>query len=279
MRIHGVTAAKGPTVPGPVGEVIRHARAGLDLLLPRLCPGCHAPGSWCAGCAATIAGRPRAVALPDMMLDRWQSLGLPMVPVHALARYTGPVRAAIVAGKEYGRRDLPPRLGAALGDGLDALMSQAVIPAEVYLVPAPSRKSAARARDGDPVLTMARAAAARLAESGRSAGVASCLYLARRTKDSVGLDGAGRADNLAGAVRFDRRMAPPVGTAAVLIDDVLTSGATALTSYQALQACGVPLTGMLVLAAVPRLREPLLHRAARRQGASQDLVPTQEPIQ
>jgi predicted amidophosphoribosyltransferase len=245
------------------GSLSRLAAAAVDLVLPRTCPGCHAPVPWCPACAATLAGRPRAVALPDLALDRLSTAGLPVPPVHALARYTGPVRAAILAGKERGRRDLPPVLGRALGRGLARLQDAAVLPDELWLVPAPTRPAAARARGGDPVLAMARAAARVLAGTGRPTGVAPCLSLTRGTRDSVGLDAAGRAANLAGRIRFRPKGAPTRSASVVLLDDVLTSGATVTGSLQALSVVGVGVAGVLVLASVPPLRALVLPVAAR----------------
>ncbi|MBN9608581.1 MAG: hypothetical protein BGO26_18895 [Actinobacteria bacterium 69-20] len=249
-----------------LGVVIETLRVAIDLVLPRTCPGCHAPVPWCEACAATLQRRPRAVALPEAALDRLAAAGLVLPTVHALARYAGPVRAAIIAGKERGRRDLPPRLGAALGAGLVALQDAAVLPPELWLVPAPTRRASARARGGDPVAAMARMAAAVLAAHGRPAGVAPCLRLSGKVRDSVGLDAAARAANLAGAVQFDARAAPPPGAFTVLLDDVLTSGATVGGSCEALAASGVTLGGVLVLAAVPSPRKPLLPASARRRS-------------
>lgn len=241
-------------------ETVATLHAGVDLVLPRVCPGCFAAEPWCATCASTIAGRPRAVEMPEAMLDHFADAGLPVPSVHALARYTGPVRAAILAGKERGRRDLPPLLGAALGEGLVTLQDAGVLPAELWLVPAPTRLASARARGGDPVTAMARSAAAVLAGAGRPTGVAPCLYLARGTRDSVGLTAAGRAANLARAVRFKAAGAPPPDASVVLLDDVLTSGATVGRSGMVLAAHGRPLVGALVLASVPVLRPALVNR-------------------
>ena len=67
------------------------------------------------GATPRCAGRPRRVRLPELVTggaaDR-------LPPVWALTRYTDPVRSAILAGKERGRRDLPALLGTALGNGL-----------------------------------------------------------------------------------------------------------------------------------------------------------------
>lgn len=227
----------------------------LDLLLPRTCPGCHAPEPWCATCAATLAGRPRAVSLPESALDLLADLGPSGLPaVHALSRYTGPVRAAVLAGKERGRRDLPGRLGMALGAGIARLQDLSLLPSEVWLVPAPSRRSAARARGGDPVLAMARSAAATLARSGRAAGIAPCLVVGGGAVDSVGLDAAARAANLAGRIRLVGAGSPPIGAPVVLLDDVLTSGATIAASLRVLRSARIEVLAALVLASVPPFR-------------------------
>ena len=230
------------------------ARDALDLVLPLCCPGCGRGGAWCTECAGTIAGAPRAVVLPDRLLDALAEAELPVPAVYALSRYRGPARAAIIAGKERGRRDLPALLGEAIGRGLRHLQDTAVIGGAVWLIPAPTRRSAARARGGDPVLAMARSAARRLAGAGRSTGVAPCLDLAPGTRDSVGLDAAARAANLAGRVRFRAAASPPAGSEVVLLDDVLTSGATVSAAMRTLHEAGVTVGTVLVVAAVPPLR-------------------------
>ena len=174
-------------------------------------------------------------------------------PVWALARYTGPVRSAILAGKEHGRRDLPALLGCALGRGLLRLHRLSVLPEPIWLVPAPSRRAAARSRGGDPVRTMSGAAARLSATWGHATGVAPCLVTAGSARDSVGLDAAARAANLVDRVRWLPRGAPPAGVTVVLIDDVLTTGATTVAACRTLRAAGVQIGGVLVLAAVPPL--------------------------
>lgn len=224
---------------GPIGVV-------LDLVLPRPCPGCGGPDPWCAGCAATLAGRARQVCLPEVTLDAASDVALPVI--RALARYAGPVRAAILAGKERGRSDLPPLLGAAVGTALVRMHRIALLPDEIWIVPAPSRRAAARSRGGDPVTAMATAAARTLATSGLVGGVAPCLYTHGRARDSVGLDAAGRAANLAGRIRFRPAGAPPDGATVVLLDDVLTTGSTAVAAVRALAVMGIEISCALVVA-------------------------------
>jgi predicted amidophosphoribosyltransferase len=120
---------------------------------------------------------------------------------------------------------------------------------DCWIVPAPSRRSAARRRGGDPVSAMAVAAATTMARVGVAAGVAPCLYTGGRARDSVGLDAGDRVANLAGRIRFRERAGPPRGSPVVLVDDVVTTGATLLASVTALRASGIEVTGLLALAA------------------------------
>src|SRR5689334_18260523 len=191
----------------------------LDLIVPLRCVGCGAPDvGWCPDCAASL-GRPFPV-------DREATA--PGPPVYALARYLGAPRRAVLAYKERGRRDLAAPIGRALATALVALPDPRAGPDRTtYLVPAPSRPAAARARGGQHMVAVARHAAIALAKAGRPAAVAPALRLDGRARDSVGLDAAQRAANLRGRLRHLPAGSPPPGSAVTLIDDVITTGATA----------------------------------------------------
>jgi predicted amidophosphoribosyltransferase len=79
--------------------------------------------------------------------------------------------------------------------------------------------------------------------------VAPALRLDRGVRDSAGLGAADRVANLAGRVRCHPPGAPQAGTTVVLLDDVVTTGATVAACVRALSAAGVPTAAILTLTA------------------------------
>lgn len=223
-----------------------------DLLFPRTCPGCGANSPWCAGCAGTVKAPPREPVQGEAFLQHWPG---PLPVVRSLARYSGPVRAAIVAGKERGRRDLPVLLGRELATGLATLIRLGLVEGHGSLVPAPTARAQARARGGDPVAAMAHTMMGAPALGGRWQ-VADCVYKRWGTRDSVGLTAAQRMRNLAGRIGLRARRLPECGTSVVMIDDVFTTGATAVATARALDREGIRVAAVLTVAAVPAWRLP-----------------------
>ena len=151
--------------------------------------------------------------------------------VYALAEYRGAARELVLAFKERGRRALAAWFGALVAVALPMLTARPWI-----LVPAPSAPSVARSRGGSHMV--------RIAESVHGASVAPVLRLANGVRDSVGLDASSRDANLRG--RMSVRRGPPLGPV-VLLDDVVTSGATARACVAALAASRVDVAAVLVL--------------------------------
>ena len=194
-----------------------------ELVLPRHCAGCARPGAvLCRAC------------IPCGSV-RWVG------GVAAAGRYDAGLRAALLAYKERGRRELAEPLGALL-----ARAALTVGDPPRVLVPVPSRPAAIRARGGDSLLRLARAAG-RLSD----APVEPALALCRKVRDSAGLDRADREDNVAGAMRA---RPPSTCDRAVVVDDIVTTGATVREACRALDEAGWQVLGAAVVAATPRRR-------------------------
>lgn len=204
----------------------------VDLVLPVECGGCGAPSTpWCEACARALVVHADEPVLVTPRLD-------PGVPVFSLGRYAGVRREAIVAVKEHGRADLVRPLAGALRDGLTRLFEWGIVAAPLTLVPAPTRRSAARRRGGDPVTRMALAARA------PGTAVSAALRIRAFTRDSVGLSAAERQRNVAGRVV----LRGPVAGDVLLVDDVVTTGATVHESVRILHAGGARVTAVLAVA-------------------------------
>jgi predicted amidophosphoribosyltransferase len=211
----------------------------LDLILPLECGGCGAPSTrWCAACAAALVVRPDQPHVLSPRVD-------PQVPVFALGRYAGARRQAILAMKEHGRGDLVAPLARALAVGVHRLLSWGMVETPLTIVPAPTRRSAARRRGGDPVSHMAQAAVG----AHPDIVVVQALRMKAFVRDSVGLNTSARERNIAGRVRLRSGRPTPPGTEVIIVDDIVTTGATARESVRILRSAGVRVVAVLALAA------------------------------
>ncbi|HEX3336543.1 MAG TPA: phosphoribosyltransferase family protein [Jatrophihabitans sp.] len=206
----------------------------LELVLPTRCVGCGSPiAALCPLC------------MPAGELVRLS--GAP--PTVAAAPYADAVRAALIAYKERGRRDLARPLGALLTRAVLGTLggsdAERAPPRRTVLVPVPSARAVAAARGGDHVARLAR----RVARATGLRTAPDVLVLARAVRDSAGLGSAERRTNLSGAMVA---RLPPPDLAAVLVDDIVTTGATLGEARRALVSAGWPVVGAAVVAATPR---------------------------
>jgi predicted amidophosphoribosyltransferase len=208
----------------------------LDLVLPLECGGCGAPATrWCETCATALnvgADEPHVLA---PRVD-------PGVPVFALGRHAGTRRQAIVALKEHGRTDLTMPIARSLAVGVHRLLTWGVVDLPLAVVPAPTRRLAARRRGGDPVTRLATTAVT----GHPQITVVPALRLRASAKDSVGLGSAARQHNLAGRIRMLGEV--PGDRDVLLVDDIITTGATACESVRVLTENGARVAGVLTVA-------------------------------
>jgi predicted amidophosphoribosyltransferase len=217
-----------------------------DLVLPRTCAGCGRPDAvlcrWCA----------RHLAAPHLATPRRFPDGFP--PTVAAGAYAGPVRSAVLAFKEHGRAELARPLGVALALAVVAVTRAVPGRRPVLLVPVSSSRAALRARGRDHVRELTRAAAGELRAAGFPVTVAGLLRRRGRVRDSAGLTAGQRRANLAGS--FALAGGPPSGALLVLVDDVVTSGATLTEAAGVLGSAtrrGDPPVLAAVVAATPRV--------------------------
>ncbi|MDR1427229.1 MAG: hypothetical protein LBJ08_05665 [Bifidobacteriaceae bacterium] len=221
-----------------------------DLVVPRTCAGCGEPaGGLCQPCRALFAGpvgRREAGAARLVPAD-----GGPALIVWARAAYTGPARTAIAAWKRRGRADLTPVFAQCLaGIGREvAPLAAGLGLTWLAVVPVPSRWVSTLRRGSPLTQALALGCAAGLRERGVEARVDGLLARRMGSRDQVGLGGRARAANREGATLVRRRAI--AGSAALLVDDVVTTGASLLDAERALSRAGVGVLGAAVLAATP----------------------------
>ncbi|GAA1903261.1 ComF family protein [Streptantibioticus ferralitis] len=228
-----------------------------DLVLPVDCAGCgRVRSALCDGCREKLCG---AGAIRRVWPDPVPS-GLP--PVYAAGAYEDEVRAVLLAHKERGALRLAEPLGEALAQSVQAAIrgvgggegeGEAPHPGPLLLIPVPSARLATAARGHDPARRVALRAARELRRAGVSARVLAVLRQRRLVADQAGLSAAERLENLSGAlgaVSGSGRLLRdgPV----VVVDDVLTTGASVVEAARALDAAGGRVCAAAVVAATPR---------------------------
>jgi len=254
------------------------------LVVPVECPGCGRPDEvLCPVCAAQLDGTVRRCEESVPRLDRLD--GLSPLPVWTVADYAGPLRGVVVAWKDRGRADLtavlaatarragkevgalllaPGRTAGVGASGADAFGAWGAgcpggLRGPVRVAGVPTTARARRRRGADLVARLAVAVAEGLCDAGLPARAGPVLRR-RAASDQVGLGARARGRNVAGVtVRGD-----PRGALHLLVDDVVTTGATLAACARALERAGGPVLGAVVLGATPPpaagARPPTLRR-------------------
>ena len=227
-----------------------------DLLLGARCAACLRPW-WglCPGCRAALRTRTGRLARPTPCPEGF--------PITATAGdYDLAMRRLIVAHKERQALALAPVLGELLAVACWHLLrvrdDEAPIPAgPLTLVPVPSAPAAVRARGYDATATLARRAARLLRPAG-PVRVRRLLRHSRTVHDQSGLDAVERRRNLADSLLV-RDVATTLAATAtglgpvIIVDDLVTTGATLSEADRALTVAGITVLGAATIAATRRL--------------------------
>ena len=200
----------------------------LDLALPAICPGCGAEGPpICAACLPAVnARRDLPAGTPLGLADGPPD---PLLQLEWCAPFSGTTRRALHALKYAGERRLAQPLGQAVaarwrraGDGGD------------LLVPVPVHAGRRRERGYDQAELIAAVAAEALALRWLPA-----VERRRATAPQYRLDRRHRASNVSDAFTVRAGFGGSVrGRWVVLVDDVVTTGATLCAAAEALLAAG-----------------------------------------
>jgi predicted amidophosphoribosyltransferase len=209
-----------------------------DLVLGRGCLGCGLIGrSVCLPCLSELRREPSRVRTLD---------GGPVV--YAGARYGGLRRRLLLAYKD-GHRSLSSPLGVLLVDAVDIALERIGQPGGL-LVPVPGHRRPKRGFDA--LEAIVRAATEQLEGRERPVSVLPALTTRRAYRAAKSLGRSERLRALEGA--FDagppsaRSVLRPL-TAVIVVDDVLTTGATVTEAVRALRAAGIEPAGVAVVAA------------------------------
>ena len=190
-----------------------------QLLFPSRCFGCQKLGpSICSSC--------RSSWYPHYYRTKFDNL-----TVHSSLLYTPTASKIILAAKEQGIK------------GADELIIEAIIHAIekskiditlARLVPVPSSTSSQRRRGRSFIVDLVTKIS-----DGTGIQMLDCLQLSRRVLDQSGLHRDERATNLAGAFRITSQARGEL----ILIDDVVTTGATLREALRAVNSQGFHAAG------------------------------------
>ena len=240
-------------------------RIALDVALPPLCPSCRAPlgdgVGLCASCWSKLSliEPPYCARLgipftydPGPGLLSMEAIADPPAydRARAAVRYDDISRALVLSFKYGDRLDLAPMMGKWMARAGRELLSEADA-----LLPVPLHWRRLWARRFNQSAALAGA----ISDIAGLPVLHGALKRVRATPQQVGLSKTERADNVQGAFRVPAdEKAQVAGRRLVLIDDVLTSGATVDTCARALLRAGAAHVDVLVFArVVAAVRSPI----------------------
>lgn len=222
---------------------------GLAVLLPVECAGCGAHDRGiCAECRAALAAPERAsrhlLSGPSLAGAEVRAL-----PLWFAVGYDGVAKDVLHALKESARIDAARPLGRLLGLAISSAVTalEPGIPAGSLLetLVVPSSRAALRLRGYNPVESLLRWA-------GPQPRRATGLRYIRAPRDQASLGADERWINLSGSVAAKSQRLD--GRHLLLVDDVVTTGATLLECRRAAEAAGAVVWGAAALAHTAKVK-------------------------
>lgn len=231
-------------------------RLVIDVVLPPRCPGCgeivDGDDRFCAACFTQLQalGPPQCACCGDPLPHEGDAAALcgacladppPFSRARAPLAYGGPARQLVLALKHGRRLHLARMMARAM------LRVAGDIPADALIVPVPSHRWRLWRRGFNQAATIARQVAR---QSGRPLLV-DALTRVKPTPSTKGLTRAARQRNVIGAFRVARPDAIK-GRSVILIDDVMTTGATVSACAAQLRRAGARQVEVLTYARAMR---------------------------
>lgn len=249
------------------------ARELLGSLWGSLCGDCWRSlelwtGALCFRCGLPLTG---SVDVPDPLCAACRRDEPHFDMARSYGVYAGVLRGAVLEVKFHQRERLGLRLGELLLESWRALESTAGLPGAPLIVPVPLHHSRRRERGYNQADLLARGLVRALKKSiggSKAAFAGNCLVRKRRTCPQSGLSLHARRENVraAFAVADSKRVQQ---RDVILVDDVMTTGATASACAAALKRAGAGRILVLTLArATPQAPHgaPLLHPPSAASG-------------
>ena len=231
----------------------------IDLLLPPRCAGCgvivEAQGSFCVTCWARLpfitapmcacCGLPFATAQGPGALCGACLGAPPQFEARAALAYDGPAREVVLRLKHGDR----PHLAADMAGHLRRAAAEWLDDDKALLVPVPLHRWRLWRRGYNQAAELAKA----VARASDRPLLVDALLRVRATQSSQGMSPSERRRNLVGAFRVRAGARAIVdGRCIILVDDVLTTGATADACARVLRRAGAASVRLLTLARVVR---------------------------
>ncbi len=222
------------------------------LVLPPTCGGCGRRGAWfCAACEEHVRREPTPrcsrcdapLAVPALRCQGCSAWPPELVLVRAPYVFDGPVRAALHRAKYRGEHARARELGRRLAAFAESEFAPVLRGADL-VVPIPLHPSRRRERGFNQSELLAAPVADAL-----GLALVRDLERARSTRPQVGLGREARSRNLSGAFRWSGRRLD--GAIVLVVDDVVTTGATLGEAARTLASAGA--AGVIGLALA---REP-----------------------